>query len=56
MQGLPTNLAMAGNAIAKEIKLRCSLRLAPLQKGVEVVERLRKVLTKEDDTTFGAKL
>jgi hypothetical protein len=45
MKGLPTNLAMAGNAIVKELKLRCSLRLAPTQKAAEVVKKLREVLT-----------
>ena len=56
MQGLPTNLEMAGNAIVKELKLRCSLRLAPTQKAAEVVKKLREVLTYDDDSTFGAKI
>lgn len=29
MEGLPTDLAMAGNAIIKDLKLRMSMRLAP---------------------------
>jgi len=44
MEGLPTNLSMAGNAIVRDLKLRCSMRLAPTQKGAEVVERLKKLL------------
>jgi len=47
---------MAGNAIVKDLKLRMSMRLAPTQKGAEVVERLKEVLTKEDESTFGCKL
>ena len=56
MQGLPTNLSMAGNAIVKDLKLRMSMRLAPTQNGAKVVEQLREILTKEDESTFGAKL
>ena len=33
MEGLPTNLSMAGNAIIKDLKLRLSMRLAPTQSG-----------------------
>jgi len=29
MEGLPTNLSMAGNAIIRDLKLRLSMRLAP---------------------------
>jgi hypothetical protein len=29
IEGLPSNLSMAGNAIVKELKFRCSMRLAP---------------------------
>jgi len=47
MQGLPTDLAMAGNAIVKEIKLRLSMRLAPTQKGADVEKRLRELLVDE---------
>lgn len=32
------------------------MRMAPSQKGAEIVERLREVLTKADDSTFGAKI
>jgi len=57
MQGLPTDLAMAGNAIVKELKLRLSMRLAPTQKGADVEKRLRQLLVEEQrDETFGAKI
>ena len=57
MEGLPTNLNMAGNAIVRDLKLRCSMRLAPTQKGSEVVDRLREILLKDKrDETFGAKI
>jgi len=57
MQGLPTDLAMAGNAIVKQIKLRLSMRLAPTQKGADVEAQLRKVLIEDQkEDTFGAKI
>ena len=56
IEGLPSNLAMAGNAIVKDLKLRCSMRLAPTHKGTEVVEKLRAKLTEETEDTFGAKI
>jgi acetylornithine deacetylase/succinyl-diaminopimelate desuccinylase-like protein len=53
---MPSNLATAGNVIHKELTLRCSVRLAPTQKGTEVNELLKQKLTHEDYETFGAKL
>lgn len=57
MEGLPTNLAMAGNAIVKDLKLRLSMRLAPTQNGEQTVKRLKELLVDEQrDDTFGAKI
>ena len=56
MQGLPTDLALAGNAIAKQIKLRLSMRLAPTQKGLDVAKRLKELFEEERADTFGAKV
>ena len=57
MEGLPTNLSMAGNAIIKDLKLRLSMRLAPTQSGEQVVKRLREVLVDDQrDESFGAKI
>lgn len=40
MQGFPSKLSMSGNAIIKDLKLRISMRLAPTQKGADVVKLL----------------
>lgn len=57
MEGLPSNLAMAGNAIVKSLKFRLSMRLAPTHKGDDIVKLLQKhFLETEQDDTFGAKI
>ena len=57
IDGLPSNLSMAGNAIVRELTLRCSLRLAPTQKGADVEKLLHKAFIEDvRDETFGAKI
>ena len=56
IEGLPTNIASAGNVIYKDIKFRCSLRIPPQLSSQKVVEILKEKLTAEGEDTFGAKI
>jgi hypothetical protein len=40
IQGLPTNLAQAGNALYKELTMKCSMRLNPNQNAAKINEKL----------------
>lgn len=54
--GLPSNLSHAGNVIRKELKVRCSMRLAPTHDPDEIQDLLRQHFLMPDDDTFGAKV
>jgi hypothetical protein len=55
MQGLPTDLSKAGNVIVKEMKVRCSMRLAPTHDAKKVIDMLRQEFVgRQEDDTFGA--
>lgn len=56
MEGLPSDLSLAGNAIIKSLKYRCSLRMAPTQKGDDVTKLLQTAFEREDPETFNAKI
>jgi len=54
--GIPSDLAMAGNVMYKDMTLRCSMRLAPTQKWEKINALLEAKLTEASASTFGAKL
>jgi hypothetical protein len=56
LSGLPSNLAHAGNVIRKEMKVRCSMRLAPTHNADEIQDLLRQHFLAPGDDTFGAKV
>lgn len=57
MNGLPSDLSMAGNSIVRELKFRLSMRLAPTQRGEQVLSRLRQILVEDErNESFGAKI
>jgi len=56
LQGLPHELASAGNVLYKELTFRCSMRIPPRLSSKEIVEKLRTILTAEGPETFGAKI
>lgn len=54
IEGLPSNLSAAGNAIYKGIKFRCSMRIPPHLKNEKICEILKEKITAPGDETFGA--
>ena len=56
VEGLPADIASAGNVLYKEMKFRCSLRIPPGMKGTDAAEILQKHLTYASPDTFGAEI
>ena len=56
IQGLPSDLSKAGNVVVKELKYRCSLRIAPSQDCNKIGEQLRKTLLAKGNDTWNAKI
>lgn len=56
IEGLPSNLSAAGNAIYKGIKFRCSMRIPPKLSSQKVCDILKEKITAPGDDTFGANI
>lgn len=56
MEGLPADIASAGNVIYKGMKFRMSMRIPPRISSKFVVDTLREKLTAPGPETFGAKI
>ena len=56
IQGLPSDLSKAGNVVVKELKYRCSLRIAPSQDGNKIAKQLEKTLLAKGKDTWNAKI
>lgn len=56
VEGLPTDIASAGNVIYKSMKFRMSLRIPPRLSSQNVVNILKEKLTAPGPETFGAKI
>lgn len=54
IEGLPTDIASAGNVIYKGMKFRCSMRIPAHLKSEEIVKTLREKLTAAGPETYGA--
>lgn len=56
IEGLPSDLSAAGNAIYKGLKFRCSMRIPPHLKNEKVCEILKEKITANGPDTFGAQI
>ena len=54
VEGLPTDIASAGNVIYKGMKFRCSMRIPAHLSSDHIVQTLREKLTAAGPETFGA--
>ena len=56
IQGLPSDLNKAGNVVVKELKYRCSVRIAPSQDADKFGAQLKKALLAKGPDTWNAKI
>ncbi len=57
IEGMPSDLALAGNVVYKELKYRLSLRTGPIHDCGELTEQLRKAFEEAPQSvSYGAKV
>ena len=57
IEGMPSDLAMAGNVVYKELKYRLSMRVGPIHDCEELTEKLRVAFMEAPESvTYGAKI